>query len=146
MSNGVFDRFPTLKVIVRHLGEHVPFDFWRINHWFEDIEKPFAKEQGGVMCEKTIDDCFKRKILVTTSGHFCTPSLKYVIDAVGADRVLVSVDYPYETIKRCSAWWDREADQIQKAVGGNDAYRVIGRDNAKALFKLKDYHDADAPV
>jgi 2,3-dihydroxybenzoate decarboxylase len=31
-TNGVFDRFPTLKVIVVHLGEHIPFDFWRINH------------------------------------------------------------------------------------------------------------------
>ncbi|KAK1765916.1 hypothetical protein QBC33DRAFT_620831 [Phialemonium atrogriseum] len=133
VSNGVFDRFPTLKVIVGHLVEHVPFDFWRINCWFEDIEKPLTTEQGGVMCEKTIDDSFKRNI-------------GYVMDAISADGVLFSVDYLYETIDRCSAWWDGEAEQIQKVVGWKYVHRAIGRDNAKALFKLKDYHNADAPV
>lgn len=34
--NGVFDRHPKLKIIVGHLGEHIPFDLWRINHWLED--------------------------------------------------------------------------------------------------------------
>lgn len=38
MVNGVFDRHPKLKVIVGHLGEHIPFDLWRINHWLEDGE------------------------------------------------------------------------------------------------------------
>lgn len=36
--NGVFDRHPKLKIIVGHLGEHIPFDMWRINHWLEDGE------------------------------------------------------------------------------------------------------------
>ena len=36
--NGVFDRHPKLKVIIGHLGEHIPFDMWRINHWIEDSE------------------------------------------------------------------------------------------------------------
>ncbi|KAK9755052.1 hypothetical protein K7432_017856 [Basidiobolus ranarum] len=36
VSNGVFDRFPKLQVIVGHLGEHIPFDLWRINHWLEN--------------------------------------------------------------------------------------------------------------
>lgn len=146
ISNGVFDRFPTAKVIIGHDGEHLPFDFWRINHWFEDVKKPIAKQAGDVMCQKTIYDYFKQNIWITTSGHFSTHTLKYVVDELGPDRVLFSVDYPYETIERGCGWWDNDAKAIQKAVGGVDAYRRIGRDNAKKLLKLGDFHDSDAPV
>ncbi|CAK7198509.1 hypothetical protein SEUCBS139899_001170 [Sporothrix eucalyptigena] len=146
VSNGVLDRFPNLKIIVGHYGEHIPFDFWRINHWFEDVEKPLAKEQGGVMCKKTIYDYFKKNIWVTTSGHFSTHTLKYVVDEIGADRILFSVDYPYEQIENCSSWFDGHAKEIQQAIGGKEAYRLIGRDNAMKLMKLKGFHDEHAPV
>jgi 2,3-dihydroxybenzoate decarboxylase len=146
ISNGVFDRFPTLKLIIGHLGEHIPFDFWRINHWFEDVKKPIAKEEGRVMCQKTIYDYFKQNIWLTTSGHFSTATLKYVVNEIGADRVLFSVDYPYETIENGCGWWDKDAKAIQEAVGGVDAYRRIGRDNAKKLLKLDSFHDSEAPV
>ncbi|KAF3762030.1 amidohydrolase 2 [Cryphonectria parasitica EP155] len=147
ITNGVFDRFPKAKVIVGHLGEHIPFDFWRINHWIEDVERPIALEQGYErICKRNIYHYFKNNIWVTTSGHFCTQSLKFVVDAIGADRILFSVDYPYETIENCSAWWDGKAEEVKDAVGGLDNYRKIGRENAKALLKLDKYHDSEAPV
>lgn len=146
ISNGVFDRFPKLKIIIGHQGEHIPFDFWRINHWFEDVKRPIANEEGRVMAKKTIYDYFKQNIWVTTSGHFSTATLKYVVNEIGADRVLFSVDYPYETIENGCGWWDNDAKAIQEAVGGVDAYRRIGRDNAKKLLKLDSFHDSDAPV
>ncbi|TDZ18776.1 Salicylate decarboxylase [Colletotrichum orbiculare MAFF 240422] len=146
ISNGVFDRFPGLQLVVGHLGEKLLADAWRINHWFEDVKKPIAEEEGGVMCKRTFYDYFRDNIWVTTSGDFDTPILKYVVDTIGADRVLFSVDYPYETIEACSAWWDGEAEEVKKAVGGVDNYRKIGRDNAKKLLKLDKFHDSEAPV
>lgn len=146
ITNGVFDRHPKLKLIVGHLGEHIPFDFWRINHWFEDVKKPLAKAQGGVMCEKTIYDYFKRNIWLTTSGHFSTHTLKYVVEEIGCERVLFSVDYPYEKIEDCCAWYDGKAKEVQEAAGGKDAYRKVGRDNAKALLRLSGFHDENEPV
>ncbi|KAJ6104103.1 amidohydrolase 2 [Penicillium sp. IBT 18751x] len=146
ISNGVFDRFPKLKIIIGHQGEHIPFDFWRINHWFEDVKRPIANEEGRVMAKKTIYDYFKQNIWVTTSGHFSTATLKYVVNEIGADRVLFSVDYPYETIENGCGWWDNDAKAIQEAVGGVENYRRIGRDNAKKLLKLGSFHDSDAPV
>ena len=38
VTNGVFDRHPKLQIVIGHLGEHLPFDLWRINHWFEDVK------------------------------------------------------------------------------------------------------------
>ncbi|KAH8427393.1 amidohydrolase family protein [Aspergillus melleus] len=146
ITNGVFDRFPTLKVIVGHLGEHIPFDFWRINHWLEDVERPLATKAGDAMSKRDIYYYFKNNIWVTTSGHFSTPTLKYVCDYLGPERILFSVDYPYETIENGCGWWDGEKDEIQKALGGKDAYRLVGRDNSKKLFRLSGFQDEDAPV
>ncbi|KAL9544019.1 hypothetical protein MBANPS3_007836 [Mucor bainieri] len=135
ISNGVFDRFPKLKVIVGHLGEHIPFDFWRINHWFEDIEKP-----NGMVAKKTLAEYFNENIWVTTSGHFSSATLNYCINQLGADRILFSVDSPYETYRDGCTWFD---DHTQLGLG--DKIK-IGRSNAKALLKIGDYVDQDVPV
>ena len=144
ITNGVFDRFPKLKVIVGHLGEHIPYDFWRINHWLEDVERPLAEKAGDVFCEKDVYHYFKNNIYLTTSGHFSTPTLKYLAGYVGAVRILFSVDYPYETIENGCGWWDGDKEGIQEALGGEKAYYDVGRENAKKLFKLGEYHDCDA--
>lgn len=144
ITNGVFDRFPTLKVIVGHLGEHLPFDFWRTNHWLVDVEQPLAKKAGDIICEHDLYYYFKKNIWLTTSGHFSTPTLKYVNDYLGPSRLLFSVDYPYETIEMGCGWWDGDAENIKSALGGEKAYYDVGRENAKALFKLGSYHDSEA--
>lgn len=59
--------------------------------------------------------------------------------------MLFSVDYPYEQIEDACGWFDDEKN-IEAAVGGREAYRKIGRDNSKALFKLGEFFDSDAPV
>ncbi|ATZ54653.1 hypothetical protein BCIN_11g00080 [Botrytis cinerea B05.10] len=146
ISNGVFDRFPKLKLIIGHLGEHIPFDFWRINHWFEDVEKPLAEKNGDIPWKKTVVDYFKTNIWLTTSGHFSTPTLKYVCEYLGPERLLFSVDYPYETIENGCGWWDGDAENIKKALGGRKAYEDVGRENAKKLLRLEKYHDSEAVV
>ncbi|PKX92900.1 amidohydrolase family protein [Aspergillus novofumigatus IBT 16806] len=129
ISNGVFDRFPTAKVIIGHLGEHIPFDFCRINHWFEDDEKPIAEEKDKII------------------GHFSTATFfKCVVDEIGADCVLFSIDYPFETIENGCGWWDNGAEAIKEAVGGVGLYRCSRLDNAKKPLKLGDFDDSEAPV
>src|SRR5918995_6968507 len=33
--SGVFDRFPKLKIVLGHMGESIPYTFWRADHWYE---------------------------------------------------------------------------------------------------------------
>ncbi|KAF2757413.1 amidohydrolase 2 [Pseudovirgaria hyperparasitica] len=132
VTNGVFDRHPTLQVIIGHLGEHIPFDLWRINHWFEDIKKPL-----GLSCKKTIREYFAQNIWITTSGHFSTPTLHYCMTELSADRILFSIDYPFENFKDGCEWFDN------MEINDTDR-RKIGRDNAKALFKLGKFKDSEA--
>ncbi|KAM3514201.1 hypothetical protein MY11210_002192 [Beauveria gryllotalpidicola] len=133
VTNGVFDRHPKLQVVIGHLGEHLPFDLWRINHWFEDVKKPL-----GLDCKKTIREYFAQNIWITTSGHFSTPTLEYCITEVGADRIMFSIDYPFESFGDACDWYDKVELKDASHVG------KIGRDNAKKLFKLGAFKDAEA--
>ncbi len=48
----------------------------------------------------------QNNFIVTTSGHFNTHSLNNAIEVMGADRVMFSVDYPYEDIHQACDWFD----------------------------------------
>jgi 2,3-dihydroxybenzoate decarboxylase len=132
VTNGVFDRYPKLQVILGHLGEHIPFDMWRINHWFEDIKKPL-----GLSCKKTIRDYFAENLWITTSGHFSTSTLQFCLGEVGADRILFSIDYPFESFGDACNWYD------DIPMNKSDK-KKIGRDNAAKLLKLGDFKDSKA--
>ena len=125
ISNGVFDRFPKLKIIIGHMGEHIIGDMWRINHWFEDTQKP-----RGMVAKRTIRDYFAENIWITTSGNFSTPLMQYCLHEVGADRILFSVDYPYETFELGCTWFD------EMELNPNDK-RKIASENTRQLLKLK---------
>lgn len=134
VTNGVFDRHPKLQVVLGHLGEHIPFDMWRINHWFEDVKKPL-----GLDCKKTIREYFQQNIWITTSGHFSTTTLQFCMAEVGADRILFSIDYPFECFADACDWYDGvPINLVDKAK--------IGRDNARRLFKLPAFKDAEKHV
>ena len=129
VTNGVFDRHPKLQVIIGHLGEHIPFDLWRINHWFEDVKKPL-----GLDCKRTIREYFRDNVWITTSGHFSTPTLKYCVEEVTDARILFSIDYPFESFEDACEWYD--AAEIEDGMK-----RRIGQENAAKLFKLGNFKD-----
>ncbi|KAI6973354.1 2,3-dihydroxybenzoate [Hortaea werneckii] len=136
VTNGVFDRHPALQIIIGHLGEHIPPDLWRIDHWFEDIKKPLGM---AAQCKKTIRDYFAQNIWITTSGNFSSPLLQLCMTEVSADRILFSIDYPFEQFEDACVWFDKvELNKIDKLK--------IGRENAKKLFKLGRYKDSEAQL
>lgn len=99
---------------------------WRINHWFEDVKKPLGLEET---CKKTIREYFQQNIWITTSGHFSTTTLNFCLAEIGADRILFSIDYPFESFEDACGWFDttelNETDRLK-----------IGRTNAEKLLKL----------
>lgn len=126
VTNGVFDRHPKLQIIIGHLGEHLPFDLWRINHWFEDVKKPL-----GLDCKRTIYDYFRDNVWITTSGHFSTKTVKYCMEELGGpERLLFSIDYPFESFEDACEWYD--AAEIEEGTK-----HAIGRGNAEKLFGIK---------
>jgi 2,3-dihydroxybenzoate decarboxylase len=120
MSAGLFDHHPTLQMILGHLGEGLPFNIWRVDHIVR-------KAPRGIPCKRQIGDYLRENVYITTSGNFRTPTLLCAMLEMGSDRILYSVDYPFETHADASKWFDSceisEADR-----------RKIGRENARRLF------------
>lgn len=82
---GVFDRYPSLQVILGHWGEVVPFYLERIkvlSHAARHLRRPVA-------------DYVRENAYVSPSGIFSQSYLSRAIEVMGADRILVSTDDPY---------------------------------------------------
>jgi predicted TIM-barrel fold metal-dependent hydrolase len=82
---GVFDRYPNLQVILGHWGELVIFYLERLAmlNRVSGLHRPFI-------------DYVRNNPYLTASGMFSPAYLRQAIDAVGADRILFSTDYPYQ--------------------------------------------------
>ena len=122
MGSGLFDRHPRLTIILGHLGEGLPYNIWRMDH-------RLAKSSRGIPARRTMAEYLRSNFYLTTSGNFRTSTLVGAIAEMGVDRILFSVDYPFENTVDATTWFDAaeisEADRLK-----------IGRDNAVALFKL----------
>lgn len=93
--SGTLDRFPRLRIVVGHLGEALPFWFYRLNYMHAGQVK--AKRYKSIKpLELRPSDYFHRNIWLTTSGMPWVPTIMYVRQVVGADRVMYAMDYPYE--------------------------------------------------
>jgi 2,3-dihydroxybenzoate decarboxylase len=124
IGSGLFDELPRLQIVLGHLGEGLPYYLWRI-----DNRNSWMKAAHRYAARKPVADYFRANFHVTTSGHFSTPAMVDAMAELGADRVMFSVDYPFEDMSEAAAWFDKaeisEADRSK-----------IGRTNAIKLFKL----------
>ena len=130
ITSGLFDRYPSLTVILGHLGELLPFAVDRTRQRLSRIP--------GLRLERTATEYLRENFFVTTSGNFHTTSLLGVIEMVGAERVMFSVDYPFEEVSDATEWFD--AAPIEE-----ETRRLIGRENAMRLLGLS-LADATAPA
>ena len=122
MCSGLFDRHPRLTLILGHLGEGLPYNAWRIDH-------RLRKMPQGLPARRTITEYLRSNVFLTTSGNFRTPTLVDAIAEVGTDRVLFSVDYPFEETADAAEWFDSAQISERDRLG-------IGSENATRLFKL----------
>jgi 5-carboxyvanillate decarboxylase len=118
--SGVFDRFPSLKVVVGHLGEGIPYWLFRVDFFHNGIVQTRRYEKVGPLKKKP-SDYMRENFYVTTSGMAWEPAIMFARQVLGADRVLYAMDYPYQYI----------VDEV--AVTDN---LPIGDDEKKALYQL----------
>lgn len=94
---GVFDRLPTLQIIIGHMGEMIPFMLARV----DDTLTPMAQH-----LQRPVPEYFLRNFHITTSGFFTDPPLLLAMQVMGADRILFAVDYPFSTNEQGRAFLD----------------------------------------
>lgn len=119
---GVFDRYPRLKVILGHAGETLPYVLWRL-----DSRYAFYLEEHPI--KRPPSTYIQQNFWVTMSGQFSAIPLQAAIAAMGVERVLFSIDYPYEV----SAVAGQFMDNTPLA---EDARARVAFGNAAALLRI----------
>jgi 2,3-dihydroxybenzoate decarboxylase len=106
------------------MGEGLPYSMWRIDHRNAWVKAPHKHK-----ARRKIRDYFNENFYLTTSGNFRTQTLIDAILEISADRILFSVDWPFENVDHASDWFDAAS------ISETDRQK-IGRLNAAKLFKL----------
>ncbi len=123
MVSGLFDRHPGLKIILGHCGEGLPFSIDRTDHRMRHFS------QEGFPCTEPLRTYLERNFWISTAGVMSSATFDDTVKACGEDRVLWSVDYPYESYEEIGGWFDHlEMNGPTRAK--------IGWDNARRLLKL----------
>jgi len=87
--SGVFDSFPKAMLILGHLGESLPYLLGRLDEGYG------YAAFGPKKLKKSLSEYIKENVLITTSGLYHPEALVCAISAMGAERVLFAVDYPF---------------------------------------------------
>jgi 2,3-dihydroxybenzoate decarboxylase len=120
---GTFKRFPRLKIILGHMGETLPFFLWR-------FDSRWQMELGEDLAPDALPSAIiKRNFAITTSGVCATQPLLLALEALGEDRVMFSVDYPYEDTQTA-------ADFIEAAPISDAVRAKICHSNAERMLRL----------
>jgi uncharacterized protein len=95
--SGVFDRIPGLKMIVGHISEGLAFHLHRLDRQLNEL--------AGL--PKPISQYLTEHVWCTTSGYFFTEQFDLAREMFGDERLVFSVDYPFEDTREAAEWFNR---------------------------------------
>jgi predicted TIM-barrel fold metal-dependent hydrolase len=121
ITSGLFDRFPTLQLIIGHMGEMLPMALARTSLALSHVAK----------LRQPVAAYFQSNIHLTTSGYFTQPPLRCALDVVGIDRLMFSVDYPFSPNTKGRAY----LTELAQTLTSEDLEKLTHR-NAETLLKL----------
>jgi aminocarboxymuconate-semialdehyde decarboxylase len=121
--SGILEAFPDLKIVLAHGGGVLPYLVGRLDHGYQVRTKP--KENIT-----RLPSTYLRMFYYDTITHY-GPALRYLIDLVGVDHVLLGSDYPFDM------GYDRPVEFVDRLPGlsqldrerilGSNALRLLGR-------------------
>ena len=116
---GAFDRYPKLQLSIGHLGEGLMSMFQRL-----DIMSPAMTKLN-----RPVTAYLRDNVHYSFSGFNYLPTFLNLLLEVGVDRIMFSVDHPYQSMAQGHAFLD------QLPVSTADKER-IAHGNAEKLFKV----------
>jgi predicted TIM-barrel fold metal-dependent hydrolase len=125
MLSGLFDRHPSIQLILGHAAESLPFLIHRSDH-------QLAHEAPGSNGPHTrpLRYYLKNNFYATISGVRRLSTVQCTLAEMGEERVMFSADYPFMSNEDQADWFDGVEGL------GVQTKRKIARENARRLLKL----------
>jgi 5-carboxyvanillate decarboxylase len=127
--SGTLDRYPTLKIVLGHLGEALPYWFWRLDNIYEKTLGWAGEQLRMVKLKLKPSEYILRNFTLTTSGMFDEDVFAFAQHVVGAQRLMFAVDYPYEDSKVATKFLS-ELDLC------DEDRALVSHANAERLFRI----------
>ncbi len=128
ITSGIFDKYPSLQIMVGHMGEALPYWLYRIDYMHQAgvRSKRYARMKP---LKKTIPEYMRSNVLITNSGVAWEPAIKFCQQVVGEDRVMYAMDYPYQ-------YEAREVHDMDAMAMAAETKKKFFQTNAEKWFKL----------
>ncbi len=120
--SGLFERHPSLKLLLAHAGGNLPWAIGRIQHSWE--VRPETKLHTPHPPTHYFKNLYFDVITFSASG------LKWLVEEVGADHVVCGTDYPYDMMQ------ERVVDFVEGAGLDAGTQEKILRTNPAGFLKL----------
>lgn len=136
--SGLFDRFPTLKVITHHLGGTVPFLESRIKNAYDQFGTRTADEDYGALLHKLKKHPheYYRMFFADTALYGSPPALECGLAFFGPEHVLFGSDMPFDA-EGGSRYIRQTLDAIERMTATAEVKRRMLRENAVRLLGLE---------
>lgn len=118
--SGIFDKLPNLKLISGHWGEMIPMFLERLDDEltnYSGLKKPFS-------------EYYRHNVWLTPSGMLSEPQLKFILDEMGPEHIMYSLDYPYKQPKNGKTFLTENSALTDKQR------ELFAHGNAEKLLKL----------
>jgi aminocarboxymuconate-semialdehyde decarboxylase len=127
---GIPSRFPRMKILNSHLGGALPMLLQRMDNqvpW----EAPDTPERPSLAA---------RRMWYDTVGHAHPPALRCAAESLGADRLVLGTDFPYQN----GAAYERAVTYVTTSgLAPGDARNMLSV-NGQRLLGLTDFGGADS--
>ena len=126
ITSGLFDRLPTLQIIIGHAGECLPF-------MFDRIQTRLSPVLSQLDIKRDFKTVMHENILMTTAGFFDLDVLRLMMRTMPIERILFSIDYPYSS----NAEGINFLNKIRKSgLMKQDEFELFTYKNAKRILHL----------
>ncbi len=119
--SGFLDRYPSIKIVLPHGGGFLPYQIGRLDHGYR-----VRSEARNISSPPS---SYLRRFYFDTIT-FMGLSINYLQDLVGADRVMLGTDIPFDMADIEFEKWITSAKSDEKSL------EAIYSENAKQLFGL----------
>jgi 2,3-dihydroxybenzoate decarboxylase len=121
LFSGVFDRHPGATLILGHMGEFLPFQRSRLDSRYATLATTALKRMPS--------EYLGTNVVFTNSGVFSQAVMLGAVLEVGADALMFSVDYPYESSYQAVKGFE------QTTLSATDREK-IAHGNAERLLRI----------
>jgi predicted TIM-barrel fold metal-dependent hydrolase len=114
VCSGIFERHPTLNIVLANLGGFYPFTMLRLDHFWERMAP------GRRPLPTSPSQALRSFWMTTASGH--QHAIRLAAEVLGPDRLLFGSDYPSFEVNRSLAILEGSGlarDDLSGILGGN---------------------------